>query len=59
MTKVAARELAHAADVSAGSAVFLTFDDGPDPTFTMQVLDVLKAMHYDPARAAVLLAAAV
>ena len=29
--------------VSAGSSVFLTFDDGPDPTWTPQVLDVLKA----------------
>jgi peptidoglycan-N-acetylglucosamine deacetylase len=31
------------ATVSAGSSVFLTFDDGPDPTWTPQVLDVLKA----------------
>lgn len=29
------------ASVSAGSSVFLTFDDGPDPTWTPQVLDVL------------------
>lgn len=29
------------ATVSAGSSVFLTFDDGPDPTWTPQVLDVL------------------
>lgn len=29
------------ATVSAGSSVFLTFDDGPDPTWTSQVLDVL------------------
>jgi peptidoglycan-N-acetylglucosamine deacetylase len=29
------------ATVNAGSSVFLTFDDGPDPTFTPQVLDVL------------------
>ena len=29
------------ATVSAGSSVFLTFDDGPDPTWTTQVLDVL------------------
>jgi peptidoglycan/xylan/chitin deacetylase (PgdA/CDA1 family) len=27
--------------VTAGSSVFLTFDDGPDPTWTPQVLDVL------------------
>ena len=29
------------ATVNAGSSVFLTFDDGPDPTWTPQVLDVL------------------
>jgi peptidoglycan/xylan/chitin deacetylase (PgdA/CDA1 family) len=29
--------------VGAGSSVFLTFDDGPDPTWTPQVLDVLRA----------------
>lgn len=40
---VAARELARAPTVSAGSSVFLTFDDGPDPSYTSQVLDVLKA----------------
>ena len=31
------------ATVSAGSAVFLTFDDGPDPTWTLRVLDVLRS----------------
>lgn len=40
---VAARELARAPTVSAGSSVFLTFDDGPDPSYTVQILDVLKA----------------
>lgn len=37
---VAALEV-RVATVSAGSSVFLTFDDGPDPTWTPQVLDVL------------------
>jgi peptidoglycan/xylan/chitin deacetylase (PgdA/CDA1 family) len=40
---VAAREQVLPAMVSAGSAVFLTFDDGPDPTWTPRVLDVLRA----------------
>ena len=40
---VAATEVARPADVTAGSAVFLTFDDGPDPTWTPQVLDLLRA----------------
>jgi len=40
---VGAIELVRPADVSAGSTVFLTFDDGPDPTWTPQVLDVLRA----------------
>ncbi|MFA5883477.1 MAG: polysaccharide deacetylase family protein [Acidimicrobiia bacterium] len=40
---VAAIEFTRPADVGAGSAVFLTFDDGPDPTWTPQVLDVLRA----------------
>jgi peptidoglycan/xylan/chitin deacetylase (PgdA/CDA1 family) len=31
------------AAVSAGSSVFLTFDDGPDPTWTLRVLDVLRS----------------
>ena len=38
---VAALEV-RVATVSAGSSVFLTFDDGPDPTWTPQVLDVLR-----------------
>lgn len=40
---VAAREIPKPATVSAGTRVFLTFDDGPDPTYTPQVLDVLRA----------------
>jgi peptidoglycan/xylan/chitin deacetylase (PgdA/CDA1 family) len=40
---VPAREIPRPATVSAGSKVFLTFDDGPDPTYTPQVLDVLRA----------------
>ncbi len=40
---VPAREIPRPASVSAGSMVFLTFDDGPDPTYTPQVLDVLRA----------------
>jgi peptidoglycan/xylan/chitin deacetylase (PgdA/CDA1 family) len=40
---VPAREIPRPATVSAGSMVFLTFDDGPDPTYTPQVLDVLRA----------------
>jgi peptidoglycan/xylan/chitin deacetylase (PgdA/CDA1 family) len=40
---VAAREQVLPATVSAGSAVFLTFDDGPDPTWTPRVLDILRA----------------
>src|SRR4051812_8331471 len=40
---VAARAQALPAAVSAGSSVFLTFDDGPDPTWTLRVLDVLRA----------------
>jgi len=40
---VAAREQVVPAAVSAGSSVFLTFDDGPDPTWTLRVLDVLRA----------------
>ena len=30
------------ATVNPGSSVFLTFDDGPDPTWTPQVLDLLR-----------------
>jgi peptidoglycan/xylan/chitin deacetylase (PgdA/CDA1 family) len=40
---VPAREIPRPATVSAGAMVFLTFDDGPDPTYTPQVLDVLRA----------------
>jgi peptidoglycan/xylan/chitin deacetylase (PgdA/CDA1 family) len=40
---VGAREQVLPANVSAGSSVFLTFDDGPDPTWTLRVLDVLRA----------------
>ena len=40
---VAAREQVVPAAVSVGSSVFLTFDDGPDPTWTLRVLDVLRA----------------
>jgi peptidoglycan/xylan/chitin deacetylase (PgdA/CDA1 family) len=40
---VPAREIPRPAVVSAGTSVFLTFDDGPDPTYTPQVLDVLRA----------------
>jgi len=40
---VAAQQVVVPAAVSAGSSVFLTFDDGPDPTWTLRVLDVLRA----------------
>jgi peptidoglycan/xylan/chitin deacetylase (PgdA/CDA1 family) len=40
---VAAQQILVPAAVSAGSSVFLTFDDGPDPTWTLRVLDVLRA----------------
>jgi peptidoglycan/xylan/chitin deacetylase (PgdA/CDA1 family) len=40
---VPAREIPRPVVVSAGTMVFLTFDDGPDPTYTPQVLDVLRA----------------
>jgi peptidoglycan/xylan/chitin deacetylase (PgdA/CDA1 family) len=40
---VAAREQVLPATVTAGSSVFLTFDDGPDPTWTPRVLDMLRA----------------
>jgi len=40
---VAAQQVIVPAAVSAGSSVFLTFDDGPDPTWTLRVLDVLRA----------------
>jgi len=40
---VAAQQVVVPAAVSAGSSVFLTFDDGPDLTWTYRVLDVLRA----------------
>ena len=40
---VGARQPVLPAAVSAGASVFLTFDDGPDPTWTLRVLDVLRA----------------
>jgi peptidoglycan/xylan/chitin deacetylase (PgdA/CDA1 family) len=40
---VPAQQIILPAPVSAGSSVFLTFDDGPDPTWTLRVLDVLRA----------------
>jgi peptidoglycan/xylan/chitin deacetylase (PgdA/CDA1 family) len=40
---VAAQQVLVPATVSAGSSVFLTFDDGPDPTWTPRMLDVLRA----------------
>ena len=40
---VPAQQVIVPAAVSAGSSVFLTFDDGPDPTWTLRVLDALRA----------------